>query len=111
MNRREQGSRAEEVAATYLESIGYKVLEKNVHMRVGEIDIVAMKDGELVFVEVRSSSSSDPLESITARKLERLKKAILSYMAKRELDLPFRLEIIAVVGGRIHAHIRDLILD
>ncbi len=111
MNRRKKGARAEEIAASYLESIGYRILERNVHMRVGEIDIVAMHEGELIFVEVRSSASSDPLESITPRKLENLKKAILSYIAENNLDLSFRVEIIAVVGGKVHAHIKDIMMD
>ncbi len=111
MNRRKKGSIAEEKAISYLESVGYRILERNVHMRVGEIDIVAMHDGEMVFIEVRSSASSDPLESITPRKLENLKKAILSYLAEKGLDLSFRIEIVTVVGGKIHAHIRDLMMD
>ncbi len=111
MNRRKRGERAEEIVASYLESIGYEILDRNVHMRVGEIDIVAMHDGELVFVEVRSSSSSDPIESITRRKMEHLSRAILMYMAERSLDLPFRIEIITVVGGKVHAHIRDIMMD
>ncbi len=111
MNRRKKGERAEEVVVSYLKSIGYEIMDRNVHMRVGEIDIVAMHEGELVFVEVRSSSRSDPLESITRRKLENLKRAILSYIARKEIDMPFRIEIITVVGGKIHAHIRDIMMD
>ncbi len=111
MNRRRKGTVAEEIAVSYLRSLGYRIVDRNVHMRVGEIDIVAEHNGELVFVEVRSSSSGNPLESITPRKIEHLKKAILLYMAENKLDVPFRIEVITVVGGKIHAHIEDLMLD
>ena len=69
------GLRAETLAAFYLRLKGYRVLARRYASPVGEIDLVAVDGSTLVIVEVKTRSSDDfgqPLESITASKLERL---------------------------------------
>lgn len=72
--RKPLGAAGEALAASHLTGEGYAVLEKNWRCRLGEIDIIAAKDGMLVFVEVRTRSAASlgsfgtPLESITLRK-------------------------------------------
>ncbi len=111
MNRREQGKKAEDVAVGYLVSIGYRILERNVHMRYGEIDIVARDGDEMVFVEVRSSRFHEPSESIDRKKLSNMVRAIRRYILDRNVESPFRIEVIIVVGGRVSRHIRDIFFD
>ena len=48
------GGAGEEAAAKYLRRKGYKILERNYHIRGGELDIIAQKDGYIVFVEVEN---------------------------------------------------------
>lgn len=48
------GRKGEEKACQYLEKNGFKILERNVRVRTGEIDIVAYKNQTLVFVEVKT---------------------------------------------------------
>ena len=43
----------ERVAAEYLESEGFEILEMNYRCRIGEIDIVAREGRYLVFTEVK----------------------------------------------------------
>jgi len=79
------GTQYEEKAMLYLEKQGYRILEKNVNYRWGEIDIVAMDEAlnDLVFVEVRYRSEQgmvSPEESITPTKIKRLKRAIETYL-------------------------------
>ena len=52
--RRRLGSLSEELAARFLRSQGYRIAERNVRLRRGEIDIVAWDGDVLVFVDVRS---------------------------------------------------------
>ena len=52
MNKREIGSRYEEAAAAFLQSQGFRILEKNFRCRQGEIDLVCQEGKELVFTEV-----------------------------------------------------------
>jgi putative endonuclease len=46
----------EELAATYLTSKGYKILQRNYRTKTGEIDIIAQHENQLVFVEVKTRS-------------------------------------------------------
>jgi len=50
---RQRGNHYEGVAARYLMSRGVRILERNVYNRGGEIDLIGMDDGVLVFFEVR----------------------------------------------------------
>ncbi len=55
-NRKKIGFLGENIAARYLESRGYKILFKNYQKPWGEIDIIAEKDGVVVFCEVKTNS-------------------------------------------------------
>src|SRR6185503_9595202 len=65
MNRINTGNLGEKVATAYLVKKGYEIIEKNCRLRFAEIDIVVRKDGELVFIEVKSIrvGSSGPTNS------------------------------------------------
>jgi len=84
LKRSESGSIGEKVAAHFLKKKGYRIIETNFRCRVGEIDIVAEKDGCLVFIEVRTKTSHKfgmPEESVTTAKKERLVNTALTYIA------------------------------
>ncbi len=48
-----KGSLGESLAADYLVSIGYRILEKNYHCRSCEIDLIAVKDNTITVIEVK----------------------------------------------------------
>src|SRR5207237_2561133 len=54
----ESGRRAEELAADFLRSQGFEILERNYRRRLGELDIIAERAGVLVIAEVRKRSST-----------------------------------------------------
>ena len=67
-SRKKLGAWGEEVAKTHLEANGYKIINQNWRCRLGEIDIIAQKDGIVSFTEVktrRSRAAGSPEESIT----------------------------------------------
>ncbi len=69
------GRRGENEAATYLTSLGYRIVDRNWRCSAGEVDIVALDGTELVIVEVKTRSGrgyGDPLEAVDPRKLTRL---------------------------------------
>lgn len=74
------GSEMEGVAAQYLETThGWRLLEKNVRFREGEIDLIMVAGNELRFVEVkarRNENFGGVVESVTTRKIQRLRRAI-----------------------------------
>jgi putative endonuclease len=100
---RSKGDQAEQIVARYLESRGYKILDRNFSCRLGEIDIVAMHRDELVFVEVRakySANTVDPVYSVNLTKQKRIIRAALTYMGSR-LDSPYPMRFdVAVVNMR-----------
>jgi putative endonuclease len=52
--RQRLGGRAEELAARHLRRRGWRLLARNVRTRYGEIDLIALDRGALVFVEVKA---------------------------------------------------------
>jgi putative endonuclease len=71
------GRRGEALAARHLVEGGMRVVDRNWRCALGEIDLVLRDGDELVFVEVKTRSSSSfghPLEAITVRKLARLRR-------------------------------------
>lgn len=65
------GRRFEDLAAGWLASRGWAVLERNVRFGRREIDLVIRRGAVVAFVEVkgrRGSRCGDPLDAITPRK-------------------------------------------
>ena len=73
MDKMSFGRIGEYVAEKFLIANNYKILQKNVYFREGELDIVAFEiiTQEIVFVEVKTRSSNlfgEPEESVTHEK-------------------------------------------
>ncbi len=101
------GNKGEDIAVRFLKGIGFSVLErnyKNVSGRaLGEIDIVAEENGELVFVEVKAREAKPgkeafPEENITPSKLRKLSRIAEGYLReKRREATPYRFDAVLVV--------------
>ena len=100
MKRKETGTIGENIAADYLAKRGYHIRERNYRIRAGEIDIIAEKDGTLVFVEVRTKTSRQfgtAEESITERKKKRLIALAEAYLSDcGEQPASCRIDIVAI---------------
>jgi putative endonuclease len=97
--RRRFGDFGERVAASHLEAKGYRILERNWAVRQGEIDLIASRGSDLVFVEVKSrrgGAMGMPEESITGRKAAHLRAAAAAY-AQAHPEAPPHQRIDAVV--------------
>lgn len=81
----QMGRVAEDAVARHLFVRGYSVLARNVVTRYGEIDIVALGRGRLLFVEVRSYRSGGfaPASTIGRQKIRRLVRAAYRFRALR----------------------------
>lgn len=102
MSNIEVGKKGEEIAAKYLKRQGYEVLERNFYSkRWGEIDIVALDDDVLVFVEVKArvgSKYGEPVEAVTPFKLRALKRTGQYYkMEHPNLPDALRIDVVAIV--------------
>lgn len=84
--RKNVGDFGEEFAARILENMGYRILARNYAVKAGEIDIIAVKDGVLHFIEVKTRNGNGfgyPSDSVTQLKQARIKKAASQYLQSR----------------------------
>lgn len=97
--RGEVGRLGEQIAADYLRARGYQVVEANWRGRGGELDLVAINNGTVVLVEVRSRSTttgSTAVESVGRDKQRRLLRAAEEYLARYAPNAPARIDVITV---------------
>jgi putative endonuclease len=98
--RRLFGTRSENAAARFLRRQGFRILSRNWSCPLGELDLVAVEAGCIVFVEVRSTKADDlerPAESVDERKQRRLTQLALHYLAKnRLLNQPARFDVLLI---------------
>ena len=94
------GREGEDLAARFLMKQGYRILERNYSTRSGEIDLVALHEGAVVFVEVKTRTSDAfgaPELAVTPRKQRRMVKAALAYIKQRKLhQVPCRFDVVAI---------------
>lgn len=97
----DQGNKGEEIATEYLKSKGFDIIDRNFRIRGGEIDIVAIKDNSLVFIEVKTRTSKQfgtGFEAITPWKLKALIKTAQFYKMKHsELPEAMRIDAVSVM--------------
>lgn len=101
------GKIGEDEAELFLKKKGYRILERNFRKQYGDIDIVALKEKILVFVEVKTrtgTSFGSPEDSITAYKLRNLVKSAHFYkLYHPRLPDSLRIDLIAVnLDGTFH---------
>lgn len=95
------GMIGEKLAALHLKEIGYRIKERNFRVRFGEIDIVAIDQDVLVFVEVKTRSGvsyGTPAEAVTYRKQQQISKAALVYIDQHNLhNCDARFDVLSVM--------------
>ena len=99
---RAKGNAAEDIACQFLLDNGFAIVERNFYSRFGEIDIIAIKDDVLHFVEVKSGLDYESaVLNITKSKLSKIIKTAYVYMKKSSLNLDFVLDALIVVGTSV----------
>ncbi len=101
------GNEGEELAAAYLESKGYTIVDRNYFFERAEVDIVAYDESCIVFVEVKLRSGTAfgaPEEFVTDEKAENIFKAAEAWIYERKMDgWPVRFDVIAIVQNKNEA--------
>ena len=106
MSTKQDGDWGEALVAEYLEARGCRVVEKKWRCRFGEIDLIAEKDGVILFVEVKLRTNLQygmPREYVTAKKQEKLRAAALLYLSMHGLDAPARFDVAEVYTNAHHS--------
>ena len=97
----ELGKEGEAAAEQLLLQKGYRILERNWRFRKNEIDLIALKDGIMVFVEVKSRRNTElgnPQDAVDMPKIRRTVTAAEAYIRKKRFDGKVRFDLICVVG-------------
>ena len=97
-----KGDEAEELVYLYMIGKGFEVFERNFYTRYGEIDLIAIKDKTLHFVEVKSSVSYESaINNVSKTKLQRVIQSAFSFMKQKKLDLDYCIDVAIVVNKKI----------
>ncbi len=108
--REQQGRRAENAAALWLQLKGYRILARRVRTPACEINLIAGRKNMIVFVELKSRAAQDKaFESVTPdlrRRIEAAARIWVSGRPKLQTRL-WRFDIVLLAPGRLPRHMRD----
>ena len=99
---RAKGNIGEDRACAYLREAGFEIVDRNVYSKFGEIDIIAMKDAVLHFVEVKSAKEYEvAVQNITPTKMHRFLQTVASYQKKHHLDIIYCIDAVIVTPDEV----------
>ncbi len=95
------GNEGERLAARFLRQQGFKILARQYHTKLGEIDLICRDGVTIVFVEVktrRSEAAGRPEEAITFAKQKQLTRVGLAFLKEHQLlECPARFDVVSIV--------------
>lgn len=98
---RQIGDKGEDIAAAYLESKDWIIIDRNYFFEKAEVDIVATDRNYIIFVEVKTRSSTyfgRPEEYVTPAKEQNIKKAAEAWTYERKMETALvRFDIVSIV--------------
>ncbi len=99
------GRSYEELAAHFFLDNGYLILIRNYRAGRKEIDLIVQKGNTVVFVEVKSASSTSfghPAERVDKKKISNLTKAAQQYLIENNIqDCDLRFDVVTFVEGEL----------
>jgi len=93
------GLEGEKLATDFLKSKGYKIIGNNYRYRRAEIDIIAMHEDTLVFVEVKTRSNynyGEPEHAVDEHKAVKIREAAENYIFSNDWKNNIRFDIISI---------------
>lgn len=102
------GKEAEKIAVDYLASNGYVINKTNWKISgIVEIDIIASKGSDMIFVEVKARSGhwEEPESAIDERKIRKLVQGADIYLRNQKHNFNYRFDIIAITGSKDDYHL------
>lgn len=96
---RARGAAAEEAAESYLRAAGYRIVERNVASKLGEIDLVCLDGEVLCFVEVKARATGEfglAVEAVGRRKRERIARVAAMFLAKNRSKRACRFDVLGL---------------
>ncbi len=106
------GLLGESLAVSYLQKKSYIILARNYRGGKGELDIVAVDRGTLVFVEVKTRTSAyygSPKEAVTKRKIDEIIRTGHYFIGQHpQLPKKLRIDVIAIMLSADSHAVRSL---
>ncbi len=100
-----QGRKGERIACRFLLRQGFDILARRYRGRSGELDIIALEQDTLAFVEVKTRHSrefGEPWEFVDWRKQQILRRAAEEFIADHDLgQYAYRFDIVSVLGNEV----------
>lgn len=107
------GARWEELAEQHLSSAGLRLVARNFHCRLGEIDLVMRTRHQLVFIEVRyrrSATHGSAVETVSYHKQLKIQRAAGIFLSRRPAlaEMSCRFDVVGISGSPGRARIEWL---
>ena len=99
-SKQDLGQKGEALAEEYLKIRGYETLQRNYRYRHAEIDLITKKDDLLVFVEVKTRTSTIfgmPETFVEDHQAEKITEAAVEFMEETGWEGQIRFDIIAII--------------
>ncbi|MDR2870049.1 MAG: YraN family protein [Deferribacteraceae bacterium] len=108
-NKKISGNKGEDTAARYLKKKKYKIVERNINTKAGEIDIIAMQGSVYVFVEVKYRATAIygmGFEAVDFRKQDKIRRSAILYCQAKQIKALCRFDVVSIDGEQI-THIEN----
>jgi putative endonuclease len=105
------GKDGELIAFMILQRDGFTILETNWRFQKAEVDIIAQKDGFLIFIEVKTRKSKKfgkPSDSIDKKKISLYKDAVEGYLEQNPSKLEVRFDVVNIIIGKDETEIEHI---
>ena len=100
---RDRGRRAEDAGVEWLTERGWQVVARNHSSHWGELDLIAIDDDTLCFVEIKARATARfgaPEAAVTAEKQRRIARCAQAYLAWNSWTGPCRFDVLAMIADR-----------
>jgi putative endonuclease len=104
-----KGKEGELIASNYLKNKGYNIIQNNFTSKFGEIDIIAEKDGTIIFIEVKlrqGKSYEGATGAVHYNKIKKLIKTAKYWIALKNEEVSCRFDVIAIENNEVE-HIQN----
>jgi putative endonuclease len=105
------GKDGELIAFMVLQRDGFTILETNWRFQKAELDIIAQKDGFLIFIEVKTRSSKKYgtlSDAIDKKKISLYKGAVEGYLEQYPSELEVRFDVVNIIIGKDETEIEHI---
>ncbi len=95
------GNLGEDLAEKYLQENGYKIIVRNYKNKIGEIDIIAHDDSFLVFIEVKTRTSTYqglPADAVNYRKQKKIIRVAQWYLQEKKYTGKWRIDVVSILA-------------